>query len=143
MPGKGHSIDVHQLIAEVASRHKLLLKPDDPAIALVTINELVLEAAINIVHGEVRETIAEFQASMQKAEKRAGSMLAQTVRESTVQMQEELQNDIHSASLRAREIVHLVNEAHRRPALIRWTALGLLAGVVMFGGGVWLGTLLR
>ena len=39
--------------------------------------------------------------------------------------------------------VHLVNEAHRRPALIRWSATGLLTGALLFGGGVWLGTLLK
>jgi hypothetical protein len=143
MPKGSDSIDVQRLIAEVAARHNLFLKPSDPAIALVTMNQLVLDAAIETVNQQVRVTIAEFQASIQKAEKRAGSMLAQTVRESAVQMQQGLQNDIHAAGLKAREIVHLVNEAHRRPALIRWAALGLVGGVLLFGGGVWLGTLLH
>ena len=143
MPDKDHSIDVQRLIAEVASRHDLLLKPDDPAIALVTMNELVLEESIDIIHDEVRETIAEFHASMQKVEKRAGTMLAQSVKEATVQMREGLQSDIHQAGLKAREFVHLVNEAHRRPALIRWSALGLFSGLLLFGSGVWVGTLLR
>jgi hypothetical protein len=143
MPKGSDSIDVQRLIAEVAARHNLFLKPSDPAIALVTMNQLILDAAIEAVNEQVRETIAEFQASMQKAEKRAGSMLAQTVKESTVQMQQGLKSDIHIAGLKAREIVHLVNEAHRRPALIRWSALGLAAGAVLFGGGVWLGTLLH
>ena len=143
MPKGSDSIDVQRLIAEVAARHNLFLKPNDPAIALVTMNQLVLDAAIETVNQQVRVTIAEFQASIQKVEKRAGSMLAQTVRESTVQMQQGLQNDIHAAGLKAREIVHLVNEAHRRPALIRWAALGLVGGVLLFGGGVWLGTLLH
>jgi hypothetical protein len=143
MPNGSGSIDVQRLIAEVAARHNLFLKSDDPAIALVTMNQLILDAAIEAVNEQIRVTIAEFQASIQKAEKRAGSMLAQTVRESTVQMQQGLQNDIHAAGLKAREIVHLVNEAHRRPALIRWAALGLVGGVLLFGGGVWLGTLLH
>jgi hypothetical protein len=54
-----------------------------------------------------------------------------------------LQGDIHVAGLKAREIVHLVNEAHRRPALIRWSALGLIAGAALFGGGIWLGMFLH
>jgi hypothetical protein len=135
------SIDVQRLIAEVAARHNLFLKPSDPAIALVTMNQLIIDAAVEAVNDQIRVTIAEFQASIQKAEKRAGTMLAQSVKETTVQMQQGLQSDIHVAGLRAREIVHLVNEAHRRPALIRWSALGLLAGVLLFGAGFWLGTL--
>ena len=106
-------------------------------------NQLILEDAMETAHGQIRATIAEFQASIQKAEKRAGSMLAQGVKESAAQMQRGLQNDIHIAGLKAREIVHLVNEAHRRPALIRWSAVGLVAGTLLFGGGLWLGTLLH
>ena len=100
-------------------------------------------AAIEAVNEQIRVTITEFQASIQKAEKRAGTILAQSVKESTVHVREGLQSDIHVAGLKAREIVHLVNEAHRRPALIRWSALGLVAGVLLFGGGFWLGTLVH
>lgn len=139
----GGSIKVQGLIAEVAARHNLLLRPDDPAIALVTMNHLILEAAIETAHEQVRVTIAEFQASIEKAEKRAGNILAQTVKESVVQMQQGLQNDIHTAGLKAREIVHQVHEAHRLPSLIRWSAVALTAGALLFGGGLWLGTLLH
>jgi hypothetical protein len=143
MPVEHGSITTQRLIAEVAARHGIFLKPDDPAIALVTMNRLILDDAMETVHGQIRVTIAEFQASMQKAERRAGNMLAQEVKESAAQMQRGLQNDIHTAGLKAREIVHLVNEAHRRPALIRWSAVGLVAGGLLFGGGLWLGTFLH
>ncbi len=141
MPDENDSTRTRRLIAEVAARHNVFLKPDDPAIALVTMNRLILDDAMETIHRQIRVTIAEFQASIQKAEKRAGSMLAQSVKESTAQMQQGLQSDIHVAGLKAREIVHLLNEAHRRPTLIRWSALGLVAGVLLFGGGFWLGTL--
>ena len=137
------SINPQRLIAEVAARHNVFLKPDDPAFALVTLNQLLLDGAVEAVHEQIRATIREFHASMEKAEKRAGSILAQGVKDSAIQMQQALQNDIRVAGLQAREIVHSVNEAHRRPALIRWSAVGLIAGAVLFGGGIWLGTLLH
>jgi hypothetical protein len=143
MPNEKDSIDTQRLIAEVAVRHDLLFKPDDAAFALVTMNQLVLNDAIERVHEGIRETIAGFNASYQKAEKRAGSVLAQEVKQSAEQMRQGLQNDIHIAGLKAREYVHLVNEAHRRPALIRWSAAGLIAGAFLFGSGVWVGTLLH
>jgi hypothetical protein len=143
MPDENGSITTQRLIAEVAARHKVFLKPDDPAFALVTMNRLILDGAMENIHEQIRATIAEFHASMHKAEQRAGSILAQGVKESAAAMQRGLQNDIQIAGLKAREIVHLVNEAHRRPALIRWSAVGLIAGVLLFGGGVWLGTLLH
>jgi len=143
MLNQNGSIITQRLIAEVAARHNVFLKPDDPAIALVTMNQLILDDAMETIHAQIRATIAEFHASMQRAEGRAGSMLAQGVKESAAQMQRGLHNDIHTAGLKAREIVHLVNEAHRRPALIRWSAVGLVAGALLFGGGLWLGTLLH
>jgi hypothetical protein len=143
MPNGDVPIDIQRLIAEVATRHNVFLRPDDPGIALVTMNRLVLEDAMENIHGQIRATITEFHASMQRAERRAGSMLAQGVKESGAQMRQGLQNDIHIAGLKAREIVHLVNEAHRRPTLIRWSAVGLIAGALLFVGGVWLGTFLH
>ena len=143
MPNEKGSIDIQRLIAEVAVRHDLLFKPDDPAFAIVTMNQLILDDAMERVQEGIRETIAGFNASYQKAEKRAGSVLAQEVKQSAEQMRQGLQNDIHIAGLKAREYVHIVNEAHRRPSLIRWSAVGLVAGAFLFGGGVWLGTLLH
>ena len=143
MRGENGSINLKQLIGEVAARHNVFLEPGDPAIALVTMNQLILEGAMETVHKEIRATIKEFHASLEKAERRAGSILAQKVRESAEQMRQGLQNDIHLAGLKAREFVHLVHEAHRGPTLIRWSAVGLIAGAILFGGGFWLGTFLR
>jgi hypothetical protein len=143
VPNENDRIDVQRLIGEVAARHRLLLHPDEPAIAMVTMNQLVLDSSLAAVHKEIRATIAEFHASMQKAEKRAGSMLAQGVRESGAQMRAGLQGDIEMAGLKAREYVHLVNEAHRRPAMIRWSAVGLVAAMLIFSSGIWLGTVLH
>jgi hypothetical protein len=135
--------DVQRLIGEVAAQNGIRMEPDDPLFALVTMNKIVLDQATREFQEQLQTRIAEFQASMEKAERRAGCMLAQKVKESADLMQRGLQNDIQIAGLKAREIVHLVNEAHRRPALIRWSAVGLTAGVLLFGGGVWLGTLLH
>ena len=53
--GETH-FDRETLIAEVAKRHKILLDPDDPAFALITINEIVLSRAIGIVEAKLKET---------------------------------------------------------------------------------------
>jgi len=135
--------DVKQLIGEVAAQNGIRLEPDDPLFALVTLNQIVLEQSMKEFQDELQQRIAEFHASMDAAERRAGKMLANKVKESAEAMRQGLQEDIHQAGLKAREIVHLVNEAHRRPALIRWSALGLVVGTLLFGAGVWLGTLLR
>jgi hypothetical protein len=138
MANENESIDTQRLIGEVAGRHRLLLKPEDPALALVTMNELILKNTLETVHTEIRATIAEFHASMKKAEERAGSMLAQQVKESATQIRESLQGDMHIAGLKAREYVHMVNEAHRGSSLIRWASAGLVGGLLLLGAGMWL-----
>jgi hypothetical protein len=135
--------DVKRLISEVAAQNGIRVEPDDPLFALVTINRIVLEEATQELQNQIQARFAEFDASYQKAERRAGSVLAQIVKEAAEQMRQGLQNDIHRAGLKACEFVHLVNEAHRRPALIRWSAVGLAAGALLFGGGFWLGTLVH
>jgi hypothetical protein len=52
--------DREALIAEVAKRHKILLDPDDPAFALITINEIVLSRAIAITEARLQETEQRF-----------------------------------------------------------------------------------
>jgi hypothetical protein len=135
--------DVKRLISEVAAQNGIRVEPDDPLFDLVTINRIVLEEATQELQNRIQARISEFDVSYQRAERRAGSVLGQIVKVSAEQMRQGLQSDIQEAGLKAREFVHLVNEAHRRPALIRWSAVGLAAGALLFGGGVWLGTLLH
>jgi hypothetical protein len=67
-------------------------------------------------------------------------MLAKMVKESAEKMREGLQGDIHIAGLKAREYVHLVNEAHRRPAIVRWVSVGLVAASAILASGIWIGS---
>lgn len=143
MQDKIDSIDVQQLIAEVAARHDVLIKANEPGIALVTMNRLVLEHSLETVHRHIRATIGEFDASVQKAEMRAARTLAQEVKQSALQLRQGLQNDIQIAGSKSLEFVHAANEANCRPARIRWCAAGLIAGAALFGSGVWIGTLIH
>jgi hypothetical protein len=136
-------VDVNRLIGEVAAQNGIRVEPDDPVFALATINQIMLNEAMREFSEQIRERMAEFEKSFGKAERRAGHVLAQEVKESAAQMRQELQKDIHAAGMKAREIVHQVNEANRRSNLMRWTTAGVVAGALLFGGGVWLGTLMH
>ena len=50
MAAEPKAFDVQRLIDEVAARHRLLLKPDDAAFAIVTMNRLVLEESLEAIH---------------------------------------------------------------------------------------------
>ena len=105
----------------------------------MTLNELVLEEIARRLTEEVHSGVAEFTDAVQKTEVRAGKILAQQVKDAAAELRNELQRDIEDARLRASEIVIDVHRAHRKPAVIQWGAAGLIAGLALFGSGLWIG----
>jgi hypothetical protein len=70
--------DREALIAEVAKRHKILLDPDDPAFALITINEIVLSRAIAIVEAKLEgmeQRLTHISATQTEAAKAIGETI--------------------------------------------------------------------
>jgi hypothetical protein len=132
-------IDRKRLIGEMASRYGIRLDDNDPALAIISLNQLVLEETIHGICEQLRTRIAEFETSAQKMEIRAGTVLAQQVKESAADLRRELHADVHAASLKSRELLHQIHEAHRRPVLLRWAAIGVICGFILFLCGVWVG----
>ena len=64
-------MDVEKLIGEVAARNGIRIEPDDPAFALVTLNQLVLEEAVKNLVREIRAAIADFESAAERVQSRA------------------------------------------------------------------------
>ena len=134
------TFNVQRLIAEVAAQHGFLLKPDDAAFALVTMNRLVLEESLDAIRSRVAADLAQFQASAQWAHKRAESAIAEEVRRSTAALRDEIQRDINTARLRAVEIVQEVKTAYQQPMSNRKFTIVVLAALLLLLCGIWVGT---
>ena len=106
----GSRLDVQRIIGAVAARHGILLKPDDAAFALVTINQLVLEETMAELLERARHTIADFDEAAARVQTRAGSLLASEVKDATEAIRHALESDIAAAGKQAREFVL---EVHR------------------------------
>ena len=99
-----------------------------------------LQSSLESAHRHARRRRRyEFETSAQKLEVRAGAVLAQQVRETAAEMRRELHADVYAVSLKSRELLHPIHEAHRRPVLVRWLAIGLLFGFILLLCGVWIG----
>ncbi len=131
--------DRQRLIGEMASRYGIRMDGNDPALAIIGLNQLALEETIQGVCEQLRARVAEFETSAQKVEVRAGIVLAQQVKESAAEIRRELHADVHAAGLKSRELLHQIHEAHRRPVLLRWAAVGVAFGFILFLCGVWVG----
>jgi hypothetical protein len=132
-------IDVRRLIGEVAARNGIRVEPDDPAFALVTLNQLVLEEFVTRVDAQIRLGIAEFMDAVHKTEEHAGKILGAEVREAAAAVREELQRDVEAARVGALE---LIRELHRQHV---WVGLFVRCGTDLVVAatlaiGFWFGT---
>jgi CHASE3 domain sensor protein len=137
------AFNVQRLITAVAAEHRLLLKPDDAAFAIVTMNRLVLEESLEAIRAVVAEDLAQFKQTAQWAHSRTESAIQSEVRLSARAMREELQSDINTARLRAAEIVQEVKETYEKPMTYRDFIIMVLAGILLLLIGVGLGRISR
>ena len=128
-------LNIGNLVGELARRYGIRLDSGDPAIAIVVLNRLVLENASEELTDSIARRLAQFEASVQKVEYRAGKLIAQEVSEAAACVRAILQNDIDAAGVKAAHLVYLVDRAHKRPVIIRWLAAGLVTAIGLLGLG--------
>lgn len=138
VPEKGR-IDVQRLIGAVAARHGVLLKPDDAAFALVTMNQIILEETMGELLEAVEQTLREFDEAAVRIQGRAGSLLADEVKGAAAAIRHDLESDIATAGKQAREFVVEVHQAHSRSAREKWLALGAASALLLFVAGIFVG----
>ena len=94
--------DLKRLAAEVSIQHGIRIDPDDPMMAVVTLNRFVFEAAVAQVIERMQAAVRDFEAAAEKVQVRAGGALAQEVRESGVVMRQEVAKLMEDHHRRAR-----------------------------------------
>jgi len=129
---------------EIAARHGMRLAADDPAMAIVTLNQLFFEEIIKTLGNYVGEMQESIDNAGRKVERRAGLILSQEVRESANALRQELQKDIDTASLRAQKIVDDLQKSRSSGSFTcSWPfalycvgitlGFGILAGWILYG----------
>ncbi len=135
-------MDLRRLAAEVSAQHGIRIDPDDPIMAVVTLNLLVFEQAVAQVLDRVQSSVRDFEAASEKVQVRAGGVLAQEVRDCAAILREEIAKAAgniapETTNVRGRNVStgSLSNSA--------WVVAGLGLALVLLAFGVWLGTRLR
>lgn len=121
--------DVKRLIAEVAAQNGIRIEPNDPAFALVTLNQLVLEETANRIYEHVSATLAKFTESLSKTEHLAGKTLAQGVKAAAAEIRKDWPANLQS--IQPESAANKVN----RLAIWRWLVLGSLSAAALFVAG--------
>jgi len=135
-------LDVKRITAEVAARHGVILKPDDPALVLVTISECVLEQSFERLEIRARTLIAEIDACFEGMQQRASAHLTDEVRSAARAIREEIHRDIQAAKLEANEAVFKIRASHSQSVVRRWLAAGIVCAVALLLFGIALGRVL-
>lgn len=135
-------LDFKRITAEVAARHGMLVSQDDPAMLLVTMNEVVLEQVFGKIEARTEEIVASLEASFRSAQSEALGGVEKEARKAGIAVREEIQKDIDAGRLHARELIVELNRAYTRSAVRRWVAIGLVAACGLVVLGVGLGVLL-
>jgi len=121
------------MIGEVAAKHGIRLEPSDPAFALVTLNQLVLEETSTKLAQNLSTTLSQFADSLDKVERRAGSLVAQGLKTASVGCQ-----NANSGIGLARPMWTVDQPARTW----KWATIGMFLGSLLIGVGITLGLFL-
>jgi hypothetical protein len=136
------TLDLKRITAEVAARHGMLVRPDDPAMLLVTMNEVVLQQVMGNIEGRVEQMVAGIETGILSAQHEALGSVENAARKAGMAVREEIQKDVEAGRLHARELIVELNRAYSRSAVRRWVAVGLVAAGGFLLLGMCLGVLL-
>jgi hypothetical protein len=132
-------VDPRRLTAEVAARHGLLLREDDPAMAVVTMSEIVLGEVLDRAELRWRDLQSEAEAAQEKWQLETIFGLQQEMERAGGALRMDLQRDRDAAKLQARELAVQLSQAYSRSAVRRWVAIGLIVGLALLVFGIGLG----
>jgi hypothetical protein len=113
-------LDLKELAAKVSVEHGIRVDPDDPIMAVVTLNRLVLEQATNKIVEEVRAATREFEQAAEGVQVQAGAFLAQRVRDCVSVLRQEVVKSVGNGSAQRRDSLGAVGRADEKPGVQRW-----------------------
>jgi hypothetical protein len=135
--------ELEKLVAEIDVRHGIRIGLDDPAVAFIRLNQLLLEQTAAALLKEVRRAIKQLDQSAEAVQARAGAALAGEVQESAAAIRKQIQSDLEGATIKARALVRGIHRAHEKAAGWHWSTLGLFAAVLLFMMGFAVGRFTR
>ena len=135
-------LDLKRITAEVAARHGMLVRQDDPAMLLVTMNEVVLQQVFGRIEARTEEIVVGMETGLRSAQRQAMGSIEKEARKAGIAVREEIQKDVDAGRLHARELIVELNRAYSRSAVRRWVAVGVIAASSLLVLGAVLGVVL-
>jgi hypothetical protein len=125
-----NNADVRAMIGEVAAKHGIRLDADDPAFAIVTLNNLMLERTLEAAFARAADLPREWEVAAASIQGRAGERIAQDTKAAI--------EAIAKAAAAEREKITAAPAAGKETNQ-RWLAIGMAAGALLLVLGVVIG----
>ena len=109
--------------------------------AVITLNRLVFEQAVAQVLDRVQSAVRDFEAATEKVQVRAGSVLAQEVRDCAMVLRDEIAKAATAGS--DTRIVRAQSTSIATLPKSAWITVGLVLALMLLAVGFWFGTRLR
>ena len=84
-------LDLKRITAEVAARHGMLVRQDDPAMLLVTMNEVVLQRVFGRIEARTEEIVVGMETGLRSAQRQAMGSIEKEARKAGIAVREEIQ----------------------------------------------------
>jgi hypothetical protein len=136
------TIDLKRLAAEVSAQHGIRMDPDDPMMAVVTLNRLVFEQAVGLALERVQASVRDFETAADKVQVRAGGALAQEIRDCGFELRQEI-GKVFEDFPRVEPKNQNINGGCLSCTARKWLVVGLAIALSLFCLGIGVGTLLR
>jgi hypothetical protein len=137
------TIDLKRLAAEVSVQHGIRIDADDPMMAVVTLNRLIFESAVAQVLERVQAAARDFETAADKVQVRAGTVLAQEVRECGVSMRQEFVKAFEEFGHDGSGNPAKKSGPPVKPVAWNWLVSGLALALALLGLGFFVGNKLR
>lgn len=126
--------EIRRIAAEVSAVHGIRVDQDDPIMAVVTLNCLVMEQLTSDFSNALAQSTRQLTEAADRVQIRAGAAIAEELKAHTVATRRVLRGQESAVS---DERPRMQNGRTRRVWLQLWTALAI------FMAGIFLGTLLK
>jgi hypothetical protein len=128
-------LDLKKLAAEVTAEHGIRVDPDDPMMAVITLNRLVFEEAVGRAVARLQANADEIDKAAGRMQVRAGTVIAHELKECTADFERQLRAASESFFATAKQTggpLPLQTKA-------AWFAIGLTAALALLLLGVYFG----
>ena len=131
----GHDASAKAVVVEAFARHRIHIPDNDPMLAFGTVVELSILRGSEVLDERTQRAVARIESATSRWVETAKTELVTAAENAAIGVRRELQSDINSASVKAKDAVLMALSANTGAMKFKWIASGcaLCLGSMVLG----------